>query len=73
MIVAAVIWITGSITTLAVMWAIYSNNQMEVMQEELWKLQYENQKLKKQVNKKKAGDEVLRKQINKEIEERMTA
>ncbi len=73
MIVAAVIWITAPITLLAVLWAIYSNNQMEVMQKELWKLQDENKELKKQVNKKKAGDEVLRKQINKEIEERMTA
>ena len=73
MIVAAVIWITAPITLLAVLWAIYSNNQMEVMQGELWKLEYENQKLKKQVNKKKVGDEILRKQIDKEIEERMTA
>ena len=73
MIVAAVIWITVPITALAVMWAIYSNNQMEVMQEELWKLEYENLKLKKQLNKKKAGDEAIRKQIDKEIEERMTA
>ena len=73
MLVAAVIWITAPITALAVMWAIYSNNQMEVMQKELWKLEYDNQKLKRQLNKKKAGDEVIRKQIDKEIEERMTA
>ncbi len=73
MLVAAVIWITVPITLLAVLWGIYSNNQMEVMQEELWKLEYDNQKLKKQINKKKAGDEVIRKQIDKEIEERMTA
>lgn len=73
MIVAAVIWITAPITLLAVLWAIYSNNQMEVMQEELWKLEYENYKLKKQINKKKACDEALRKQIDKEIEERMSA
>ena len=73
MLVAAVIWITAPITALAVMWAIYSNNQMEVMQEELWKLEYDNQKLKRQLNKKKAGDEAIRKQIDKEIEERMTA
>lgn len=68
--IAAVIWITAPITTLAVMWAIYSNNQMDKMQEELWKLEFENQKLKKQINKKKAGDEVLRKQIDKEIAEK---
>lgn len=67
MLVAAVLWITVPITALAVMWAIYSNNQMEVMQEELWKLEYENLKLKKQLNKKKAGDEVLRKQVKQEI------
>ena len=73
MLVAAVIWITAPITALAVMWAIYSNNQMEVMQKELWKLEYDNQKLKRQLNKKKAGDEAIRKQIDKEIEERMTA
>lgn len=73
MLVAAVIWITAPITTLAVMWAIYSNNQMEVMQKELWKVEFENLKLKKQLNKKKAGDEAIRKQIDKEIEERMTA
>lgn len=73
MIVAAVIWITVPITLLAVLWGIYSNNQMEVMQEELWKLEYDNQKLKRQLNKKKAGDEAIRKQIDKEIEERMTA
>lgn len=73
MVVAAVIWITAPITLLAVLWAIYSNNQMEVMQEELWKLEYENYKLKKQINKKKACDEALRKQIDKEIEERMSA
>lgn len=46
MVVAATIWITGSITTLAVMWAIYSNNQMEVMQEQLWDLQEELTQLK---------------------------
>lgn len=73
MVVAAVIWLTAPITTLAVMWAIYSNNQMDKMQEELWKLEYDNQKLKRQLNKKKAGDEAIRKQIDKEIEERMTA
>ena len=71
MLVAAVLWITVPITALAVMWAIYSNNQMEVMQEDLWKLEYENYKLKKQVNKKKAGDEVLRKQVNQEVERRL--
>ena len=71
--VAATIWVTAPITLLAVLWAIYSNNQMEVMQEELWKLEYENYKLKKQINKKKACDEALRKQIDKEIEERMSA
>ena len=73
MLVGAVIWITVPITLLAVLWGIYSNNQMEVMQEELWKLEYDNQKLKRQLNKKKAGDEAIRKQIDKEIEERMTA
>lgn len=71
MLVAAVIWITAPITALAVMWAIYSNNQMEVMQEELWKLEYDNQKLKRQLNKKKAGDEVIRKQVNQEVERRL--
>lgn len=44
--VVAILWITGSITTLAVMWAIYSNNQMEVMQEKLWRLQEEFEELK---------------------------
>lgn len=72
MLVAAVLWIAVPITALAVMWAIYSNNQMELMQEDLWKLEYDNQKLKRQLNKKKAGDEAIRKQIDKEIEERMT-
>ena len=61
------------ITSITTAWAIYSNNQMEVMQEELWKLEYDNYKLKRQLNKKKAGDEAIRKQIDKEIEERMTA
>ena len=70
MIVAAVIWITAPITLLAVLWAIYSNNQMDKMQEDLWKLEYENYKLKKQVNKKKAGDEVLRKQVKQKIAEK---
>lgn len=70
MIVAAVLWVTVPITALAVMWAIYSNNQMEVMQKELWKVEYENLKLKKQLNKKKAGDEVIRKQVNQEIAEK---
>lgn len=70
MIVAAVIWITAPITALAVMWAIYSNNQMEVMQEELWKLEYENLKLKKQLNKKKTDDEVIRIQVKQEIAEK---
>lgn len=46
MVVAAVIWVTGSITTLAVMWGIYSNNQMEKMQEKLWDLQEELEELK---------------------------
>ena len=46
MVVAATLWITGSITTLAVMWAIYSNNQMEKMQEEMWDLQEELEKFK---------------------------
>lgn len=71
MLVAAVIWITAPITALAVMWAIYSNNQMEVMQKELWKLEYDNQKLKRQLNKKKAGDEALREQVNQEVERRL--
>lgn len=46
MVVVAILWITGSITTLAVMWAIYSNNQMEKMQEKLWDLQEELEELK---------------------------
>ena len=70
MVVAAVIWITVPITLLAVLWAIYSNNQMEKMQEDLWKLEYENLKLKKQLNKKKAGDEVIRKQVKQDIAEK---
>ncbi|AVM42849.1 hypothetical protein [Fastidiosipila sanguinis] len=71
MVVAAILWVTAPITALAVMWAIYSNNQMEVMQKELWKLEYDNQKLKRQLNKKKAGDEALREQVNQEVERRL--
>lgn len=73
MIVAAVIWITAPITLLAVLWAIYSNNQMEVMQEEMWKLLDENEELKEQVRNEKVRDGVIRKQLDKEIEERMSA
>lgn len=46
MVVAAILWVTGSITTLAVMWGIYSNNQMDKMQEKLWDLQDELTQLK---------------------------
>lgn len=46
MVVAAILWVTGSITTLAVMWGIYSNNQMDKMQEKLWSLQEELEELK---------------------------
>lgn len=59
------------ITSITTAWAIYSNNQMEVMQEELWKLEYDNQKLKRQLNKQKAGDEALREQVNQEVERRL--
>ena len=61
------------ITSITTAWAIYSNNQMDKMQEKLWRLQEENEELKRQLNKKKAGDEAIREQIDKEIEERMTA
>lgn len=44
--VVAILWVTGSITTLAVMWGIYSNNQMEIMQEKLWRVQEELEELK---------------------------
>lgn len=70
MIVAAVIWITAPITLLAVLWAIYSNNQMEVMQEKLWKLQDENSKLKEQINNKKTETEVYTIQVKQEIAEK---
>lgn len=69
--IAAILWVTGSITLLAVLWAIYSNKQMEVMQEQLWDLQEENSKLKKQNISKEAGDEVLKIQVNQEVEERL--
>ena len=67
MIVAAVIWITAPITLLAVLWAIYSNNQMEVMQENLWRLQDENSKLKEQINNKKTETEVYTIQVKQDI------
>lgn len=70
MIVAAVIWITAPITALAVMWAIYSNNQMEVMQEKLWRLQDENSKLKEQINNKKTETEIYTIQVKQEIAEK---
>ena len=59
------------ITSITTAWAIYSNNQMEVMQEKLWRLQEENSELKKQVNKTEAGDEALREQVNQEVERRL--
>ncbi len=70
MIVAAVIWITAPITLLAVLWGIYSNNQIEVMQEKLWRLQEENSKLKEQVNNKKAETGVYTVQVKQEIAEK---
>lgn len=67
MVVAATIWVTGSITTLAVMWAIYSNNQMEVMQEKLWRLQDENSKLKEEKENDKTETEVYTIQVKQDI------
>lgn len=67
MIVAAVIWITAPITLLAVLWAIYSNNQMEVMQEKLWRLQDENSKLKAEKENDKTETEVYTIQVKQDI------
>lgn len=67
MIVAAVLWVTVPITLLGVLWAIYSNNQMEVMQEKLWRLQEENSELKKQNENKKTETEVYTIQVKQEI------
>ena len=59
MVVAAILWVTGSITTLAVMWGIYSNNQMDKMQEKLWDLQEELEELKpNQEEREKIGFEI---------------
>lgn len=70
MLVGSVIWITVPITLLAVLWGIYSNNQMEVMQEELWRLQDENSKLKEQINNKKTETEIYTIQVKQEIAEK---
>lgn len=67
MVVAAILWVTGSITTLAVMWGIYSNNQMDKMQEQLWDLQEELAALKpNQEEREKIRlelDKIMRKEI----------
>lgn len=67
MVVAAILWVTGSITTLAVMWGIYSNNQMDKMQEKLWDLQEELEELKpNQEEREKIRlelDKIMRKEI----------
>lgn len=67
MVVAAILWITVPITLLAVLWGIYSNNQMEVMQEKLWDLQEELEELKpNQEEREKIRlelDKIMRKEI----------
>ena len=67
MVVAAILWVTGSITTLAVMWGIYSNNQMDKMQEKRWDLQEELEELKpNQEEREKIRlelDKIMRKEI----------